>query len=303
MAVIGHNSSNASIAAAPLYQEAGIVNITSTSSAEELSKIGDYIFRTAPSTRALADTLADYAVKTAGKTNLGICFDSNALASISFKDNFTWAVYNYGGKIVPLDCDFSAKDFIPSNIPSQAMSKGVDALLLAPSVRKVSKAMEIVTVNQDRLTLLGNHSLNTYTTLKEGQNGVNGMVLAVAWHPQVNNNFTQNAQQLWGGGVNWRTAMTYDATQTIAEAISLGESRKTIQQALANPKFTAKGATTEVSFLPTGDRNLKGSLIKIQPGAKSGTGFDFFALNGQHLPTTTIANPAIATTNPQLPAK
>jgi branched-chain amino acid transport system substrate-binding protein len=296
LAVVGHNSSDTSIAAAPIYQKAGLVMITPTSSAESLSTMGDYIFRTAPSTRALTDSLADYAVNTAGKTSIGICIDSGAEASVSFKDNFTWAVYNYGGKINPVNCDLSAADFNGANIPSQAISLGADALLLAPSVQKVDQAMEIVTANEDRLILLGNHSLNTYTTLKQGQKAVNGMVLAVPWYPQLKNNFTQDAIGLWGGGVNWRTAMTYDATQTLSEAMAAGAERKTLQQALANPEFTAQGATTKISFLPSGDRNLKGTLVKIQPGSKSGTGYDFMALNEEHIPAIATPNPEVATT-------
>lgn len=278
LAVVGHNGSNASVAAAPIYQDNGLVMITPTSSAEVISKIGDYIFRTTPSARTLADTLAEYAVKTLGKTNIGVCIDSDAEASVSFKENFTWAVYNYGGEINPLNCDLSAADFSPENIPSRAISNGADALLLAPSVRKADKAIEIVFANNDRLTLLGNHSLNTYKTLKEGQDDANGMVLTVPWYSQSSDSFAKNAKKLWGGGVNWRTAMAYDATQTISKAISLGSTRREIQQALTNPNFSAQGASSKISFLPSGDRNIQGALVKIEPGNKSGTGFDFEAI-------------------------
>lgn len=285
LAVVGHNGSNVSIAAAPIYQEGHMVMITPTSSAESLSKVGDYIFRTSPSTRDLTEPLADYAVNTLGKTKIAVCSDSEAEASVSFEENFTWAVFDRGGKIIPINCDLAGA-FLPSEIPSQAVSQGADALLLNPSVRKVDKALEIAAANDDRLPLLGNHSLNTYTTLQEGQKNVNGMVLAVAWYPpQSSNLFTQDAQKLWGGAINWRTAMAYDAVQSLLKAIASGEDREKIQQALANPEFLAPGATTEISFLPSGDRNLRGTLIKIQPGKKSGTGYDFVPLDQK--PTVT----------------
>lgn len=279
LAVVGHNGSNASFAAAPIYQDAGLVMITPTSSAESISTIGDYIFRATPGTRDLAESLAKYAVETAGKKKITMCIDSDAQASVSFKENFTWAVYNHGGKIIPLNCDLAAADFVPREIISKAISQGSDALLLAPSIRKVDKAMEIVAANNDRLTLFGNHSLNTYKTLQDGQNDVNGMVFAVAWHPSQAikaNSFVRNANELWGGAVNWRTAMAYDAAQTIFKAIASGSSeRQEVQQALANPEFSARGASSRITFLPSGDRNLRGTLVKIQPGKKSGTGFDF----------------------------
>ncbi|MEN9520062.1 MAG: hypothetical protein RLZZ381_2650, partial [Cyanobacteriota bacterium] len=279
LAVIGHNDSDVSIAAAPIYEQNGLVMITPTSVADELTTAGDYIFRSIPSTRDLSETLAEYTVKVAEKDNIALCIDSEAQSSISFKDNFTWAVYNQGGKIIPLDCDLAAADFLPTEIPSQAISSGADALLLAPSVRKVNKALEIAAANDDRLTLLGNHSLNTYATLKQGQNNVNGMVLTVPWYPpQAKNSFTEDAQKLWEGSVNWRTAIAYDATKTISTGMASSQEREQLQQVLANPEFTAQGATTDISFLPSGDRNLKGTLVKIQPGKKSGTGYDFVPL-------------------------
>ncbi|MGF1590772.1 MAG: ABC transporter substrate-binding protein [Pleurocapsa sp.] len=281
LAVVGHNDSNTSIAAAPIYQESGLVMITPTSSAETLATMGSYIFRTTPSTRDLAETLAEYTVKTAGKENITMCTDSEAEVSVSFKENFTWAVYNQGGKITTLDCDLAAADFSPTEIPSQAVSQGADALLLAPSVRKVDQAIKIIAANDDRLTLLGNHSMTTYKTLQEGKKDANGMVLSVAWYPSLTNSFTKNAEELWGGEVNWRTAMAYDATQALSKAIVSGSEREKIQQVLANPEFSAQGASSSITFLPSGDRNSRGTLVEVHPGKKSGTGYDFMALESK----------------------
>lgn len=280
LAVVGHNDSDTSIAAAPIYEQNGLVMITPTSSAEALSTMGDYVFRSTPSTRDLAETLAQYVVKVAEKENIAMCIDSGSQVSVSFQENFTWAVYSHGAKINPLDCDLAAADFMPSKTPSQAISMGADALVLAPSVLQVEKAIEVVKANSDRLTLFGNHSMTSYQTLKAGQKDSAGMVLTVAWYPpESNNSFTQDAQTLWGGAVNWRTAMAYDATQSLAKAIASGAERPQIQQTLANPEFSAPGATSEITFLPSGDRNLRGTLVKVQPGKKSGTGYDFVALD------------------------
>ena len=280
IAVIGHNSSNISLAAAPVYQEEELVMITPTSSAENLPKLGDYIFRSTPSTRSLAQPLADHAVNTLGKTNIAICTDSASESIESFKDEFTWSVFNYGGKVAAVECDFAAADFVAGEIPSKVISSGADALLLAPSLRKVDEAIVIAKANQDRLALLGSHTLNNYSTLKNGQKAVKGMTLAVAWNSLVKpqSNFSTQAKQLWGGLVSWRTAMAYDAAQTVFAAMQPEPSRKGVKQVLTNPEFKADGATSVVSFLPSGDRNLEGTLIQVQPGKQSGTGFDFVPL-------------------------
>ena len=279
-AVIGHNTSNVSAVVAPVYEEAELVMVTPTSSAENIPKIGDYIFRSTPSTRGLAEPLADYTVNTLGKTNIAICFDSDSEAITSFKDEFTWSVFDLGAKIATVKCDFSSPDFVASQMPSKIVSSGADALLLAPSLRKIDDAIAVAQANQERLPLLGSHTLNTYNTLKIGQEATKGMALAVAWNPLVEpqNQFNQDARKLWGGSVNWRTAMAYDASHTIFEGLEIRDTREGLQQTLHNPNFIAEGATSAVSFLPSGDRNLSGTLIEIQPGNRSGTGYDFVPL-------------------------
>ena len=283
LAVIGHNDSNASVAAAPIYQDGGLVMITPTSSADAIPGMGNYIFRTTPSSRVLADTIAEYAIKVAGKEKIAICTDSHSELSKSFQKEFTWAAYNHGGTVMNTKCDFSASNFVAQDIPSRVISDGAEALLLAPSVRQINKAIEIAKANHDRLTLFGNHSMNTYATLKKGQVDVNGMVSVVAWYPQegFQNSFTENAQNLWGGAVGWRTAMAYDATKTALVGLKVASNRQELQQALSNPNFVAEGATEKISFFPSGDRKMRGTTVKVQPGKVSGTGYDFVSLDAQ----------------------
>jgi branched-chain amino acid transport system substrate-binding protein len=267
IAVIGHNSSEASMAAAPVYQKGSLVMMSPTSVARNLSGIGNYIFRTTPTSRATADHLARYVVNSAHKTKIAICSASNTQASESFKEDFTWAIFRYGGKAIETACDFSAPNFNPSDIPSQAVSDGANALLLAPSLQNINQALEIVGANKRRLTLLGSQAMYSFETLEEGQADANGMTLAVAWHPDTipGNSFAFNARKYWGGSGSWRTAMAYDATNAIAEGLKSATTREQLQQTLSNPGFFLNGATGTIQFLPSGDRNMDGTLVKIQP--------------------------------------
>ena len=280
-AVVGHNSSSASIAAAPIYQQGNLVMISPTSVARELSQAGDYIFRTTPSSRILAENLAQYAIDDIHREKIAVCADSNEPASNSFKDEFTLAVFELGGEIANTTCDFSSEDFNPDRVPSQAIADGAEALLLIPSVNKINQALEVSKANQKRLTILGNHSMYTYETLKIGQSDLSGMVIPTSWHPNstVDSLFNQNARKLWGKEGSWRTATAYDATKALAAALSLATTRQQLQQTLANPGFTASGVLGEITFLRSGDRQVKATLVKIQPGTSSGTGFDFEALD------------------------
>jgi branched-chain amino acid transport system substrate-binding protein len=277
LAVVGHNTTDASLTAAPIYQQGKLVMISPTSDGKDLPGIGNYIFRTVPSSRFQADTIARYAVKTTRLTNLAICFDFESKYSKSFKDDLTLAIYSEGGKITPTNCDFSASDFSAQTVVSQAVSGGADGLILLPSVNRINQAVEVAKDNQGRLTLLSNATLYTIGTLKQGQADVNGMILAVPWHPQAipEHSFPKNAKKLWNGQVNWRTAMAYDATQVIISGLKQTNSREGLQSALSGSNFSADGATGKIQFLPSGDRNGAAILVKVQPGDSSGTGYDF----------------------------
>jgi branched-chain amino acid transport system substrate-binding protein len=277
LAVIGHNASDTSIAAAPIYQEGELVAITPTSGAREISGIGSYIFRTTPAFRVTAETLANYAIKSARKTKIAICADSSDRGSTSFQEEFTWTALASGGEISATKCDFSKADFNAAEIPSKAISDGADALLLVPSVNKINQAIEIVQANKNRLAMLGNQSMYTFETLKQGQSDINGMTFSVVWHPSVNHNknFMANAENLWGGAGSWRTATSYDATEAALIGLKNGLKRETLQKALSNSGFSFPGATGEIRFLSSGDRKGSAILVRVEPGKKSGTGFDF----------------------------
>ena len=75
LAVVGHNASEASISAAPVYQQGGLVMISPTSFALNAIEIGNYIFRTVPRSNVLAVAISDYIINKNAKKNIEICFD------------------------------------------------------------------------------------------------------------------------------------------------------------------------------------------------------------------------------------
>jgi branched-chain amino acid transport system substrate-binding protein len=281
VAVVGHNSSEASLAAAPIYEEGKLVMISPTSVAQELSQAGSYIFRTTPSSRILADTLADYKVKEDRRKKIAICFDSSSSASSSFKEDFVLGLFEFGEDemVIEAECDFAGENFAADEIPSKAIASGADALLLVPSVDKINQALEVAKANENRLSLLGNHSMYSFDTLEIGGSDVNGMVLPVAWHPEseANSEFNVEAQKLWGDSGSWRTASAYDATQTILKGVSRGESATSeqLRQTISDSSFNIPGVLGKIKFETSGDRLIRATTVKIVPDKSSGTGYGF----------------------------
>lgn len=264
LAVVGHNDSNASIAGSQIYQEQGLVMISPTSSSTKLSGIGSYIFRTAFSVAALANTLADYA-SVSSLSDITICVDSSSSASSSFIEEFILEMTRDRGQQTTVECDFASDDFDPQQIIQQSIAQNADALLLAPFVVNNNSAIALAKANQQQLALLGNHSLYTYETVQKGQDAVVGMVLTSPWLPDANpqDNFEQTANKYWGGAVNWRTATAYDATLVLIKGLQKAKTRSQLQTILTLPNFIVEGATGEITF-ENGDRFGTVELARIE---------------------------------------
>ncbi|MEJ1935340.1 ABC transporter substrate-binding protein, partial [Nostoc sp. NIES-2111] len=293
VAVVGHNSSDASVPASDIYQAGKLVMISPTSSSPVLTtrtdrNDGNYIYRTVISFNILAETLAEYA-KNYGKGKIAICSDYKAKDQ-SFEPDFVNAMLRKGLQEININCNFAADNFQPKTIIDDAIQKGAKTLLLNPQVDRMGKAIELAKANQGRLTLLGNPSLQTKTILDAG-NAVKGMVLATPWLAvdSPNTEFVQNAKKLWRDTdlITWRTATAYDATKAIAVAIKQGDdTRIGIQKALAG-NFSLQGATGTIEFLSWGDRTGDGLrhsigdrvgnavLVEVQPDSKSPSGYSF----------------------------
>ena len=272
LAVVGHNSSDASIAAAPTYQNNGLVMMTPTSFSQQLTWFGTYILRTAPNIIKIAEELAIYA-QGANKTNILICADDQAIDT-KFKAVFETAMKKVDRKINSINCNLSASNFDPNEVISKAISNGADTLLLAIYIDKKEKSLEIARANKGRLTLLSSSTLARNETLQKGQADVNGMIVAVPWHPTAftknpiaftKNPFALKAEKLWNGRVNWRTATSYDATLAIITGLQNSNTREELQKTLHSDGFSFDGATGKIQFSQSGDRiNNNIFLIKVQ---------------------------------------
>ncbi len=276
LGVVGHYASDVTLAAGSVYNAGGLVCISPISTTVKLSGFGKYIFRTVPSDYIAAGALADYTVKTLQQKNVAVFFNSQSAYSQSLKSEFSRAIALAGGQVLG-EYDLSAPDFSAAIAVDQSLKQGVKALMLAPNTSTLDKALQVVQVNQRRMTLLAGDDVYAPKTLEVGGQQAVGMVVSVPWH--INGNpgsaFAKKSRSLWGGDVNWRTAISYDAVQALAVALQRDPTRSGVQQALLAPDFSATGAAETVRFLPSGDRNVGIQLVKVAQGDRFGSGFDF----------------------------
>ena len=278
LAVVGSNASNASLAGAEVYQKAGMVMITPTSTSDKLSNFGDYIYRTAPTNQAMANTLAEHVVNAAKRKNVAICVDSQAPDNVTFKAAFIPALLAKGGNYISSECDFAAPDFNAENSVTNLISNGAEVVLLAPHIDKLNRPIELAKANQWKMMLIGSFSLNTTKITQTGQGDLNGVVLPVPFHQQQDtaSDFTTKAKQLWNEDVilTWRTATSYDAVKAIATTLATSSTRQEIQRQLKQDTFAISGANGTVKFLASGDRNIETALVTVKANPERGYYFE-----------------------------
>ena len=288
LAVVGHNSSEASLAARPLYEKGNLVMITPTSDANQLPN-DPPIFHTMPTLDRVVNALSEHAKK-AGVNKIAICYDLQAPASVSFKDKFIKAFAQ--SRVASTHCNLSEINFDSQiNTILGDAKKQANGILVVPGVRStIDKAIKMAAAaKKHNLKLFGSSTINTSQTLEQGQ-GIEGMIVAVPWNPTAERgkSFAMQATQLWGknvdwrsGNLTWRTAMTYDATQAIIQGIKTcapvsGKARREcLKDDLARKDFSVNGVTGKVHF--QGDRNGEVSLLQLKPINITVTGYDSYA--------------------------
>ncbi|MEH2176013.1 ABC transporter substrate-binding protein [Nostoc sp.] len=276
LGVVGPNTSDSTLAAGTIYTSGQLVAISPTSTSVKISNFSHYVFRTVPSDFMAARTLANYMVRTLQKKNAVVFFNSQSNYSQSLKSEFVSSVSLEGGQVAS-EFDLSKADFSAAKSVEQATKQGAEVLMLAANTETLDKALQVIQINQKKLTLLAGDDVYTAKTLEIGREQAVGMVLAVPWHidSDPKSDFPQKSRQLWGGDVSWRSALSYDATVALIAALKRNPTRAGVQQALFSSDFSATGASGTIRFLASGDRNAPVQLVKIVPGSRSRTGYDF----------------------------
>jgi ABC-type branched-subunit amino acid transport system substrate-binding protein len=271
LGVIGHGTSDTTLAAGKIYQEGELVAISPVSSAKTLSGFSRYVFRTMPSDELPAKRIASYMTKQLKKRKAAIFFNSKNLYSKSLTEAFKDALYYADkGKVVhEVDLNNPAIE-VAENV-AQALKKGAEVIFLAPNAELLDRTLLVINANQKRLPILAGDALYNSRILTELGSAASGMIVAIpsAQTQLQNSPFEQQAKIVWGRAPGWRSALGYDATQAMIAALQKAPTRNGIRATLSTPSFTTIGAVHAVSFTPEGDRETEITLVRVT-GAKSG---------------------------------
>lgn len=265
LAVVGHFSSSVTLKTAPVYEKEKLVLISPTSTSEDISQSGDFIFRSVSSDRVAAQSLSSYLLNRARQQRVAVFYYPGNPYSQSLKERFQTNFISGGGKIVE-EFDLSSPLFKPNLTVEKAKKLEATGLVLFPNISTRNAAINTIEANRYGYCMVGGDSLYNSQTLKEaGEEAVNRLVIATFWHrlDSPNQQFPKDSEDLWRAPVSPNTASAYDATRAVITALKTlpQPTRINIQEALANPSFNTIGATGNISFDKNGDR--KESTIQL----------------------------------------
>ncbi|MBW4555338.1 MAG: ABC transporter substrate-binding protein [Trichormus sp. ATA11-4-KO1] len=280
LAVVGHYTSPNTCAALKVYSHKPhpLVVISPTSSLVNLPSSpacgGDpykVFFRTVSSSRVEAQSLVQYLVEVLKKPQPKVVafYNSQELFSKDLLEQFILVLRAFKGSIVA-EFDLADPKLDIGQLPPQVQDADALAVLADGGTDDnvaFAKAIEIIKLNERKKPVLAANPLYLQEVIDQTKDAtVNSLFLAVDWHPKQcgAQAFAQQINEYWGGDLNRRTALAYEAVQAVLQAIKLSDSpitREDIRQKLANTGIikgvAASSATSQgvsISFDARGDR-------------------------------------------------
>ena len=292
IAVVGHYTSLNTCTALKIYSPNHLVLIAPTSTAVNLQSNSDcggdpnhVFFRTVSTSRAEADSLVKYLAQDLKKShpNVVVFYNRNELFSQDLFYQFVQVLPAYEGRIIAA-FDLSDPNFDTHQLPPQV--KEADALVVLPDggtgdTTAFQRAIAIIKLNNREKPILGANTLYLQDVLEQaGAATVDRLFIAVDWHPKQcgAEAFSRQINEYWGGDLNRRTALAYEAVQSILQAIHVSKSslitRQDLRQKLSETGIredaTASSAIIKglsISFDARGDRReiTTRAIVTVSP--------------------------------------
>ena len=256
LGIIGHQASESSKEAFPIYKKRNLAMVSPTSSSSELGSEleGEVFFRAIQSTKESAKVYADYLKNnlSLNTDKLRIFYDKNRLYSNNLAKNFIEETFfkeknsinsSQPVKELCLFAKITCSDFSDSFINIKEVLKNAkkdEIILLIPSVNLTSLALAFTRINNryyrdKNIKILVAMSLyETAIITKKTDSSFEGLLFA---KPRVNESslYVKRAKKKWQrDNISWRATGSYDATQAFVQAIhsSSPQKREDMVQAL-----------------------------------------------------------------------
>lgn len=224
VAILGPTLSNSAFAADPIAQQAGIPVIASSNTAPNLTKIGDFIFRTSVPEDQVFPTVLKYAVKTRGIKRVALIYGLDDALTRSAHDVQKKAVAELGLEQVGIesyqrgDVDFSAQ-------LTKVREQKPDAIILGTLAEEAAAILRQARQLgfDSKVAFIGCNANISAKLFELAGSAANGIIVGAAWFAGFDSPrskaFVEAYRKRYGTTPDIYAAQGYDAAYLLAEAI------------------------------------------------------------------------------------
>ena len=269
IAQIGDFSSSSTMAAAPVYEQAKMVQISPTASHQDWTKKGEFMFRVVATQGYEGPYNARWAVNDLKKKKIATIYINNDWGVDANK--YFVAESRKLGAVIAAEEAFTPgeKDF--NAIISKLKRLEPDLVYLPTFYADFTAIMNQAERARFKPTVLANSSLYSVKTLEMGGKAVEGTMIPVNYFSSdprpAAQNFTKDYKALYGADPNQFAALAYDAAGLLTAALkAVGtDSRAKVREGLLGLKGY-EGATGPISYAEGRDPAKQLVRIMIKDG-------------------------------------
>jgi branched-chain amino acid transport system substrate-binding protein len=260
-AIIGEVCSGATLAAAPVAEQNGVVMISAASTSPKITDAGKYIFRTVPSD-ALQGDFGARLVYRKGYRRLAILY-SNEEYGLGFNnvlmDSFTKA----GGEVVSSETFERGSTDLRTQLTKIKSSKPDAIYIISNSPDSAAAALKQLKELGIDAALFGSEGLKSDAVIKGAGAAAEGLILTSV--SSGTTDFARRHRDAYGEPPGPFAAQGYDAFKAIAITIKQGASTgQEIMNALAAVEFD--GASGRIKFDENGDVSGNYDIYVVKDG-------------------------------------
>lgn len=269
LAQIGDFSSTSCLAAAPIYERNGMVQLSPTSSHPDFAKSGRYMFGIVGTQEAEGPFNVQYLAQDYLKLKSTAIIYINNDWGVVTKDKFAAAAKKFGLKVTMEQPFFEAeKDY--NAILTKIRASNPEGIYIAAMYNETSLIARQIRKMGWNIKMYAPSSVFSDNLLKLGGDAVEGLVtntfFALSDPDPAVQAFIKEFQKRAGRNPNLHAACAYDSALILVEAIKkAGFDRKAIRDALAETK-NFPGITGSITFTPDGDVIRKYKVLMIENG-------------------------------------
>lgn len=264
VAVLGDFTSTASMAASPIYQRSGMVQLSPTSSHPDFTKGGNFIFRNVATQEIDGAFIANWAVKDLGAKKVAAIYIQNDWG-ISAQDHFIKNAKALGAEIVAVEkFNPGTKDF--ANLLTKIREAKPDLLYLgamyteAALIAQQAKKLNLV------VPMIGTGSLYADQLITLGGDAVDGIYCSSSYFPEDPRAevqaFVKAYKDAYGKDPNMFAALAFDSANLLLSVLEKGVTdRAKFRDALAAVK-DFPGVTGKTNF--NENRDVVKELTRLQ---------------------------------------